>query len=53
MWGISIFIGFLGAFVFGWSVQAVYVVLLSDEIIKIPVNWWRYKTKIWLRNVTR
>lgn len=53
MWGISIFIGFLGAFVFGWSVQVVYVVLLSDEIIKIPVNWWRYKTKIWLRNVTR
>lgn len=53
MWGISIFIGFLGAFVFGWSVQAVYVVLLSDEIIKIPLNWWRYKTKIWLRNVTR
>ncbi len=53
MWGISILIGFLGAFVFGWSVQAVYVVLLSDEIIKIPVNWWRYKTKIWLRNVTR
>ncbi len=53
MWGISILVGFLGAFVFGWSVQAVYVVLLSDEIIKIPVNWWRYKTKIWLRNVTR
>lgn len=53
MWGISIFIGFLGAFVFGWSVQAVYVVLLSDEVIKIPLNCWRYKTKIWLRNVTR
>lgn len=53
MWGVSILIGFLGAFVFGWSVQAVYVVLLSDEVIKIPVNWWRYKTKIWLRNVTR
>lgn len=53
MWGISILIGFLGAFVFGWSVQAVYVALLSDEVIKIPVNWWRYKTKIWLRNVTR
>lgn len=53
MWGVSILIGFLGAFVFGWSVQAVYVVLLSDEIIKIPLNCWRYKTKIWLRNVTR
>lgn len=53
MWGVSILIGFLGAFVFGWSVQAVYVVLLSDEIIKIPLNCWRYKTKVWLRNVTR
>ena len=31
----------------------VYVLLLSDEIIKIPLTTWRYKTRVWLRNVTR
>ena len=36
-----------------WSVEWVYVLLLSDEIIKIPLTTWRYKTRVWLRNVTR
>lgn len=53
MWGISILVGALGAFVFHWPVQLVYVALMSDELIKIPINIWRYRTKIWLRNVTR
>ena len=53
MWGGSILLGALCAFVFHWSVPVVYVVLMCDEIIKVPLTTWRYKTKIWLRNVTR
>lgn len=53
MWGISILLGAVGAFFFHWPVELVYVVLMSDEIIKIPINIWRYRSKIWLRNVTR
>ncbi len=52
MWGISILIGFIAAFVFELPVMLVYVILLSDEIFKIPISAWRYKTYIWLKNVT-
>lgn len=53
MWGGSILMGALCAFVFHWSVPWVYVVLMSDEILKLPFSAWRYKTKKWLKNVTR
>lgn len=53
LWGISIFLGWIAAFILKLPVQAVYVVLLSDEILKIPVTTWRYKSMKWLKNVTR
>lgn len=53
MWGCSILFGFLAAFVFKWSVPAVYVILMSDEIIKIPISTLRYRSFKWLKNVTR
>lgn len=53
MWGGSILLGAICAFWLHWSVPAVYVVLLSDEIIKIPFTIAHYKGMKWLRNVTR
>lgn len=53
LWCIAIFLGAIAAFVLKLPVQAVYVVLLSDEILKIPVSTWRYKSMKWLNNVTR
>lgn len=53
MWGCSILFGFLAAFVFKWSVPVVYMILMSDELIKIPISLWRYKSFQWLKDVTR
>ncbi len=53
LWCCSIFFGYLCAFVFRLPVAVVYMVLMSDEIIKIPFTTWRYRSKLWLRNVTR
>jgi len=53
MWGGSILFGAVAAFVFHLPVVVVYVVLLSDEILKIPFCIYRYKKKKWLQNVTR
>ena len=41
MWCCSILLGFLAAFVFKLSVPVVYMILMSDEIIKIPITFWR------------
>lgn len=53
MWCISILLGFLAAFVLKWPVELVIVILLSDEIIKVPLTLWRYRQYKWLNNVTR
>ena len=53
MWGCSILLGALAAFVFQWSVPVVYVLLMSDEIIKLPFTAVHYRRMSWLRNVTR
>lgn len=53
MWGCSILIGFLAAFVLKCSVPVVYVCLMSDEIIKLPITTWRYRRYKWLKDVTR
>ena len=53
MWGCSILFGFLAAFVFHCGVPVVYIILMSDEVLKVPFTTWRYKTRVWLKNVTR
>ncbi|MBQ4051884.1 MAG: MATE family efflux transporter [Oscillospiraceae bacterium] len=53
MWCFSILLGAICAFILKLPVPVVYIVLMSDEIVKIPVTTWRYRQKKWLRNVTR
>ena len=53
MWCCSILFGFLAAFVFKLSVPIVYMILMSDEIIKIPITYKRYRSYKWLKDVTR
>lgn len=53
MWGFSISLGAVAAFVFHASVPVVYVILMSDEIIKVPITWKRYLSYKWLKDVTR
>lgn len=53
MWLCSILGAIIGAFVIGIPMPWVYILLCSDEIIKIPFSIYRYKTYKWLKNVTR
>lgn len=53
LWCGAILFGWLAAFVFHWPTPVVYMILMCDEIIKIPVVRWRYGTYIWLKNITR
>lgn len=53
MWFGSIVFSALTAFVFHAPVPVVYAILLSDEFIKVPFCLWRYRKKVWLRDVTR
>lgn len=53
MWGGSILFGWLAAFVFKCSVPVVYMILMCDELLKVPITWMRYRSYKWLKDVTR
>jgi putative MATE family efflux protein len=53
MWGCSILLGVIAAFVFKFSVPVVYILLMSDEIVKFPFTTLRFKSYKWLKNITR
>lgn len=53
MWCGSILLGFFAAFVFHAPVKIVYLILLCDELWKLPFSFGRMKQEKWLNNVTR
>lgn len=53
LWVGSILMGWIGAFILHLPVKAVFVLLMLDEFIKLPFAAWRYRSKVWLRDVTR
>lgn len=53
MWFFSVPMGILAGFVFKWDIRIVYIFLLSDEFLKVPICILRYRTGIWLKDVTR
>ena len=53
MWFFTIPLGILAAFVLKWPPMAVYCIVNSDEIVKMPLVYRHYKTFVWLRNLTR
>lgn len=53
MWCIVVPAGLIAAFVLRLPVIGVYLVLNTDEIIKLPVVYWYYKKYRWLKNITR
>ena len=53
LWGGAILLGMIAAFVWKLSVPLVFVFLASDEILKLPFSFWRYRSLKWLKNITR
>jgi Na+-driven multidrug efflux pump len=53
MWTGSLVLAFIAGRFLGFGVPVVYVLLMSDELIKIPITTIRYKSYKWLKNVTR
>lgn len=53
MWCGSIILGFIAAYVLKLNVTAVYMIVMCDELLKIPLCIYRYKSYQWLKDVTR
>ncbi|WNV58934.1 MATE family efflux transporter [Oscillospiraceae bacterium NTUH-002-81] len=53
MWCYSIPLGFIGAFVLKLDTKIVYMMLMSDELLKLPFCIARFRSRKWVRDVTR
>lgn len=53
LWFGSVLISAFGAFYLNLPTKLIYLLIMSDEIIKQPLIIWRYKSKKWINNVTR
>lgn len=53
MWCYAVPLGFIAAFVFRLPVLVVYFLLCTDEFVKWPWVFKRYRSGKWLQNITR
>ena len=53
MWGYGVPLGFIAAFVLKLPPMVVYFLLCTDEFVKWPWVLKRYRSKKWLKNITR
>ena len=52
-WCFALPLALLGTFVWRLPVILIYVLMCSDEIVKLPWIYPRYKKHLWLKNLTR
>lgn len=53
LWGVTVPLGLLTAFVWDLPVLAVYFLVNLDEIVKLPAVYHHYKQYKWVRNLTK
>lgn len=53
MWCYSVPLGFIAAFVLHLPPMVVYLLISTDELVKLPVYYLRYKQGKWIRNITK
>jgi len=52
-WCFALPLALLGTFLFKWPIMIVYILMCSDEIVKLPWIYPRYHKYLWLKNLTR
>lgn len=53
LWGVCLPAGAIAAFLLKQPVWVVYLCLTCDEMLKLPFSYARYRSKKWLKNITR
>lgn len=53
MWLYAVPVGLFCAFVLKLPEMWVYFILCLDEFVKLPVNFWYYRKRKWVKNITR
>ncbi len=52
-WFIALPLVFLGAYVFHWSIETVYLMFALEEVTKAFFGYFRYRSNKWAKNLVR
>jgi Na+-driven multidrug efflux pump len=53
LWVLTIPLGAFAGLILKLPIYLVYLCLMSDEIIKFLIGIWRFRSRKWIRNITR
>jgi len=53
VWVIGVPIALLGAFVLDLSIYWVYLMVMTEELVKMLVGLWRFRTRRWMHDLTQ
>lgn len=53
LWFVSLPVGLMIGYVFKFAPPYVYLCMSCDEVLKVVICLWRYKSGKWLHNITR
>jgi putative MATE family efflux protein len=51
VWGVGVPLAFTGAFIFGLPVYGVYMLVMTEEILKLIMGLWRLFSRKWIHNL--
>lgn len=51
VWGVGVPLAFTGAFIFGLPVYGVYMLVMTEEILKVGLGLWRLFSRKWIHNL--
>lgn len=52
LWAIGVPSALLAAFVFKLEIYWVYLLVMSEELVKLLIGYWRYRSRRWMHDLT-
>ena len=52
MWMVGVPLTAFAAFVLGWDYQYVYMMIMTEELVKFALCFQRYLKRYWISNLT-
>ncbi len=53
MWIVGVPLVLMAGLVFKLPLEQIYIIMMSEEIVKLILSLWRFKSKKWIKNLVR
>ena len=53
MWLIGVPLVLIAGLIFNLSLEKIYIIMMSEEVVKLILSVWRYRSKKWIKNLVK